>query len=430
MFSQTFRVSNFTRIKQQLLIWSGQFSSCCFMDNNQYGSPLQQQECLVAAGALHELNASAGIALKQLQQFIDQHSGQWIFGHVCYDVKDEIEGLPYKKRNEIDFAPLSFFVPQVVIRLSANSIIISSEIFLPENIWAEICGTANPNNGSLGSADLKPRITRQQYFDIIDQLKNHIHRGDCYEINFCQEFYTETACIDPVQLYDRLNKLSPNPFSCYYKIKQSHLLCASPERYLALIGNELFSQPIKGTASRNLKNAADDEIKRQQLQNDKKERSENVMVVDLVRNDLSRICVEGTVKVTELFGIYTYPQVHQMISTVSGQVKPGTSFTDILTATFPMGSMTGAPKKRVMELIDQYEQGSRGLFSGTVGYITPEGTFDFNVVIRSILYNSQTNYLSYWVGGGITWYSKKEEECEECMLKAMAMKKVLQTATP
>lgn len=166
------------------------------------------------------------------------------------------------------------------------------------------------------------------------------------------------------------------------------------------------------------------------LYNSAKDRSENVMVVDLVRNDLSKVCEDGTVKTDELFGIYSFPQVHQMISTVSGTLKKDVSFTDIIKATFPMGSMTGAPKKRVMELIEQYERTRRGIFSGAVGYINPDGDFDFNVVIRSIMYNEATDYLSYQVGSGITWYCDAEQEWEECLMKAAAIKTVLENKEP
>jgi para-aminobenzoate synthetase component 1 len=168
-----------------------------------------------------------------------------------------------------------------------------------------------------------------------------------------------------------------------------------------------------------------DERLRNELRNSGKDRSENVMVVDLVRNDLSKVCTEGSVQTDELFGIYSFPQVHQMISTISGQLKPGVSFTDILKASFPMGSMTGAPKRRVMQLIEQYEKTKRGIYSGAVGYIDPQGDFDFNVVIRSILYNATDRYLSYQVGGGITAYSEAEKEYEECLLKAAAISQVL-----
>ena len=189
-------------------------------------------------------------------------------------------------------------------------------------------------------------------------------------------------------------------------------------------GSKNISQPIKGTSKRMQENAVSDEKNKMDLYHSNKDRSENVMIVDLVRNDLSKVCKEGTVKVDELFGIYSFPQVHQMISTVSGELKDNISFQEIIRATFPMGSMTGAPKKRVMELIEQYERTKRGIFSGAVGYISPNGDFDFNVVIRSIMYNSQSGYLSFLTGSGITFYSDPEKEWEECLLKAEAMKNV------
>jgi para-aminobenzoate synthetase component 1 len=150
------------------------------------------------------------------------------------------------------------------------------------------------------------------------------------------------------------------------------------------------------------------------------------MVVDLVRNDLSRICLPDSVRVEELYGIYSFPQVHQMISTIKGRLAPGTGFAAAIRATFPMGSMTGAPKNRVVGLIRQYERTRRGIFSGAVGYCRPEGDFDLNVVIRSILYNQEGSYLSYLVGSGITFYSDPVLEYEECLLKAEGMKKALQ----
>ena len=257
------------------------------------------------------------------------------------------------------------------------------------------------------------------------ELQQHILQGNCYEINFCQEFYNDHAVINPLQVYMALSKESPNPFSCYYKLEDKYLLCASPERYLRKKGNRLISQPIKGTIRRNNKRAEADAFNRETLQHSSKERSENIMIVDLVRNDLAKVCIEGSVKVDELMGIYAFPQVYQMISTISGEVAHTVPVTNIVKATFPMGSMTGAPKKRVMELIEQYEQTKRGLFSGAVGYISPVQDMDFNVVIRSILYNASNRYLSFQTGSAITYYSRAEDEYEECLLKAEAIKKVL-----
>jgi para-aminobenzoate synthetase component I len=273
--------------------------------------------------------------------------------------------------------------------------------------------------------DIKGKIQKEEYISIIRHLQKHILRGDCYEINFCQEFYSDKTIIDPVAVYKKLAAVSPNPFSALYRVNDKWLLCASPERFLKKQGIKILSQPIKGTSKRVTGDIQKDELSKDQLLHSAKDRSENVMVVDLVRNDLAKICKEGTVQVDELYGIYSFPQVHQMISTVSGELKKNSSFAEIVKATFPMGSMTGAPKKRVMELIEQYEKTKRGIFSGCLGYISPNGDFDLNVVIRSIMYNASSAYLSFQAGSGITFYSDPEKEWEECLLKAEAIKTVL-----
>ena len=244
-------------------------------------------------------------------------------------------------------------------------------------------------------------------------------------MNFCHEFYAENAIVDPFEVYLKLNRVSPMPFSCFYRNKDKYLMCASPERFLKKEGSKIISQPIKGTIKRGV-TPKEDEALKNQLLNDPKERSENVMIVDLVRNDLSRTAKKGSVKVDELFGIYSFPQVQQMISTVSAEVKEEHHFVDVIKYAFPMGSMTGAPKIKAMELIEKYETTKRGLYSGTAGYITPAGDFDFNVVIRSILYNASEKYLSFTVGNAITHNSISESEYEECLLKAKAMFEVLE----
>jgi para-aminobenzoate synthetase component 1 len=271
---------------------------------------------------------------------------------------------------------------------------------------------------------MEPRLSRDEYISQVEQIRWHIQKGDCYEVNYCQEFIAH-ARIDPAETFRKLCSLSPNPFTTFYRFRNDYLICASPERFLKRDGKKIFSQPIKGTAPR-YADKEEDEAAAGKLQASLKERAENVMVVDLVRNDLSRVCKEGTVKVSELFGLYSFPQVHQLISTIEGELLDGVSFQSIMEACFPMGSMTGAPKKRVMEIIDSKEPGARGIFSGSVGYMDEEGNFDFNVVIRSLMYNSDKDLLSYQVGSGITFYSDPRQEWEECMVKAEAIKKVLE----
>src|SRR5690606_11612821 len=253
----------------------------------------------------------------------------------------------------------------------------------------------------------------------------HIHRGDVYEANFCQEFYALNAVIDPVQTYNKLNSISKPPFATFLKMDDKYLLSASPERYLKKEGKKIISQPIKGTAKR-ADTALEDDLFRFSLENDPKERSENIMIVDLVRNDLSRIAKKGSVKVKELCKVYTFEQVHQMISTVEAEVEDHIHPVEIIKATFPMGSMTGAPKISAMKVIEEVEETKRGLYSGAVGYFKPSGDFDFNVIIRSILYNKTEKYVSYSVGSAITSKSTPEKEYEECLVKAKAMKQVLE----
>ena len=422
----TFSISDFEQTKEKVLNWVQQFSTFSFLDNHQYQIEPHTLECLLAAGIKRQLKVSPGTALDELQQFIDEKNS-WLFGHLAYDLKNEIEKLTTANPGYIGFPDLYFFEPEVIIRLTANEMII--EAGNPAAVYAAVSAPASGSTQqpALSAAiNIQSRFSQQQYTAVINKLKQHILRGDCYEINFCQDFFAENAGINPVEVYKKLSVLSPNPFSALYRIDNSWLLCASPERFLKKQGNKLLSQPIKGTSKRILNDGAEDDKSKDELKHSAKDRSENVMVVDLVRNDLAKICEEGTVKVDELYGIYSFPQVHQMISTVSGELKKNTSFTEIIKATFPMGSMTGAPKMRVMELIEEYEQTKRGIFSGAVGYISPDGDFDFNVVIRSIMYNAESEHLSFLAGSAITFSSDPQKEWEECLIKAEAMKKVLE----
>jgi len=419
----TFIVSDFEQVKEKVLNWTQRFGTFCFLDNHQYQIWPHAVECLLAAGIKRKLKAEAGNALEQLQRFIDEKPG-WLFGHLGYDLKNEIEKLSSSHPDRIQFPGLFFFEPEIVIRFRETEMTI--EATNPEKIFEEINAVILPGSPALKKVSIENRLSKNDYIQIIERLKEHILRGDCYEINFCQEFFAENAWMDPVSVYNRLSAVSPNPFSALYKMDDHWLICTSPERFLKKEGNKILSQPIKGTTKRITGDNEKDNLSKDELLLSTKDRSENVMVVDLVRNDLAKVCKEGTVKVDELYGIYSFPQVHQMISTVSGDLKEQISFREIIKATFPMGSMTGAPKKRVMELIEQYEKTKRGIFSGALGYITPEADFDFNVIIRSIMYNKETKYLSFQAGSGITFYSDAEKEWEECLLKAMAMKKVLE----
>jgi para-aminobenzoate synthetase component 1 len=423
----TFRLANgqYKEIKQKMLNWSSQFSIFLFLDSNNYPSAYKRYECLLAAGCAEVIEGNEHGLPGDLQQ-LHNNKKDWLFGHISYDYKNQLEkGLVSRHAVKTEFPLFHFFRPQIVCYINKECTLLTIESLdvTPETIYTSIlCCTAEIAT-RLPRLQFRQAIDKDTYLQTITKLRQHIAAGDCYEINFCNEGYCENAVIDPLPVFVSLNTLSPAPFAAYYRLNDKYALCASPERYLQKNGNKLLAQPIKGTARRGSNEQTDNDIKTA-LQNDIKERAENVMITDLMRNDLARCCETGSVMVEELFGIYTFPQVHQMISTISGTLQKVLSFTDALRYTFPMGSMTGAPKIKVMQLIDMYEHCRRELFAGTMGYIDPNGDFDFNVVIRSLFYNAGTQYLSYQTGGAITYDSKPENEWEEMRLKAWALEQI------
>lgn len=375
---------------------------------------------MIAAAAVDELKCLSGNAFDQLKSFYATHK-QWIFGFFSYDLKNETEDLSSSHLDSLDFPDLYFFVPKYLIAFKNGKV----EVLIGHHsILDDIESFQSSAETKLNSIKITQRLSKDQYTRKVKALQDHIIRGDIYEINFCQEFFAENTEIDPIQTFEALNQVSPTPFAGYFKVHGKYILSATPERFLCKRGSKLISQPIKGTAKRS-SDLIEDEAIKQQLRNDIKEQAENVMIVDLVRHDLTKSAVKGSVKVDELFGIYSFPQVHQMISTVSCELNPDIHFIDAIKNAFPMGSMTGAPKVKAMKLIEEYEVTKRGIYSGSFGCISPDGDFDFNVVIRSILYNAESNYLSFQVGGAITYQSNATLEYEECLLKASAILKVL-----
>ena len=407
-----------------MLNWADQFNIFSFLDTHGYEQPLSAQSCLLGAGAHTSISCDAGQAFNRLQELLNT-TQDWIFGHLSYELKNETESLVSKHKDGIGFDDLRFFVPDILLRLTDHELLIGVLKGEPSEIWDQLNAIQPARIDPVEEIGIHSRFSKEEYIDTVEKIRAHIHRGDCYELNFCQEFYAQSKGFDPIQAYSRLSATSPNPFSALYKNEHRYLICASPERYLCRRGQKVYSQPIKGTAPRILNDPEKDLGQLHELKNSSKERAENIMVVDLVRNDLSRVCVEGSVRVEELCEVYSFPQVHQMISTISGQLPNGIGSTEVLKHSFPMGSMTGAPKRKVLELIERYEKTKRGLFSGAVGYFAPDGDFDFNVVIRSLFYNDDTGYLSFQVGSGITYYANAAAEYEECLLKAEAIKKVL-----
>jgi len=432
---QTFRNTTYQTARVKLadrsdflnraLAWSAGFDPVCLLDSNQHQAyqPLEQ-DALLAVGAVRSFQQAKGQgAFEGLQNFWEQHPN-WLFGHFSYDLKNDLEVLESKHPDYVQFPEIHFFQPQYLFKLLGTEVEIASLDIPPRQLFETILKTKPLSPPSWPTTRIQRRFSKNEYLDKVRAIQQHTLDGDVYELNFCQEFFAASVDVNPRELYQSLNAKARAPFSAFYQLGNSHLLCASPERFIRKKGNTLLSQPIKGTIHRG-KTPEEDEQLRYELRHSTKDQAENVMIVDLVRNDFARSCLPGSVAVDELFGIYSFEQVFQMISTISGQLHPEVHFVDAIKHAFPMGSMTGAPKIKSMELIDRYERSKRGLYSGSVGYLTPTGDFDFNVVIRSLQYNSLEQYLSFQVGGAIVYDSVPEKEYAECLLKAQAMLEVL-----
>jgi para-aminobenzoate synthetase component 1 len=411
--------------KSQLLAWSKQFREVVFLDSNDYKQQYSSYDCILAVEAFTTVKTDYHNAFEELKQY-QQQTKDWLFGYLSYDLKNDTEALQSNNFDGLHFPDLFFFQPKKLFLLKDHEVSIHYLRMCDDEMesdFNEIVAYRQPTTDNR-QPKIAQRISKENYIAKVTEMLSHIQRGDIYEANFCMEFYAENATIDALAIYQKLNGISLPPFAVFFKNNQHYLLCASPERYLRKEGNKVISQPIKGTAKRYADKDLDEKSK-EDLAENPKERSENIMIVDLVRNDLSHTATKGSVEVEELCGIYSFEQVHQMISTVVSTVADSTSPVAIIRTTFPMGSMTGAPKISAMKIIEALEETKRGLYSGAVGYFTPNNDFDFNVVIRSILYNAQNKYLSFSVGSAITSQANPEQEYEECLLKAKAMFEVL-----
>lgn len=414
--------------KQQLLIWAQQFDDVVWLDSNNYAQKYTSYDAVLAVDAFTSIQTDYKDSFEKLKEY-QTTTNDWVFGYLTYDLKNDIEALNSKNYDGLGFPDLYFFQPKKLFLIKGNQVTIQYLNYVDDELQTDLkvigkCGQSQRSN-LCSDVKIKLRIHKDEYFKKVNKILEHIHRGDIYEANFCQEFYAERTCINPLETYQNLNAISNPPFASFVKQYDKYVLCASPERYIKKEAQTVISQPIKGTSKR-AKNPEEDKQLKEALANDEKERSENIMIVDLVRNDLSKTALKGSVKVEELCKIYTFDQVHQMISTVTSKVTPETHPVDIIKTTFPMGSMTGAPKISAMHIIEDIEETKRGIYSGAIGYFTPNGNFDYNVVIRSILYNSTKQYISYSVGGAITAKSNPLKEYEECLVKAKAMREVLE----
>ena len=405
------------------LAWADTFKIAAYYNPNNIEYPHQ--------GFKHFLAVSDGEAISFPEQGVFEKLRQemkskesYLCGYLSYDLKNQIEKLESRHPDNLNFPEILFFRPAIILNFYSKGITISFSPDYNASIIDTILATVTPAARKPESIEIQQKVSKTAYKAAVETIKNKILEGDVYEMNYCMEFFSWQSGIDPLPLYLSLMQESPTPFSGYLKFNGNYLLCASPERYLKKQDKALISQPIKGTKRRGITPEEDQQLKLQ-LRQDEKELAENMMIVDLVRNDLSRSCTIGSVTVEEMFGVYGFRQVWQMISTVTGELKPENDLVDALKGSFPMGSMTGAPKISAMQIIEELEVTKRGLYSGAFGYITQEQDGDFNVVIRSIQYNSNTGYLSFMVGSAITYDSDPEKEYEECLLKAQAIFNVL-----
>lgn len=419
-------IANPVLFKQQILTWAQQFREVVFMDSNDYPQQYSSYDCILAVDAFTSIKTDYHNAFEDLKQY-QQVTKDWLFGYLSFDLKNDVELLHSNNFDGLDFPDLFFFQPKKVFLLKGNQLEIQYLNMCDDEVeidFKEIIKLESQTFVTLSADEVQQRISKENYLHKVNKILEHIHRGDIYEANFCMEFFIENANINPLEKFLKLNEISKSPLAVYFKNNTQFLLSASPERYVKKEGDLIISQPIKGTAKR-FQDPTEDEKSKTELALDPKERSENIMVSDLVRNDLSRTAQKGSVKVEELCGIYSFEQVHQMISTITSRLDSQYTGVDVIKTTFPMGSMTGTPKVSVLKIIEELEETKRGLYSGAVGYFTPNGDFDFNVVIRSILYNQEKKYASFSVGSAITSQSVPEKEYEECLLKAKAMREVL-----
>lgn len=425
-----YTVNSIQEIKTKLLLWSQQFEECIFLDSNEHQDSYSNYEAILAVDAFTAIKTDSEDAFLKLDDY-QQQSKDWLFGYLSYDLKNDIEKLTSNNPDRLGFPELYFFQPKKIWFVSLDGLeaqylkMVEDEI---ENDFKSILNTKIDSEQTATSIQFIPQWKQENYIEKAKSILHHIQRGDIYEVNFCQEFYAENVQIKPISVYQNLNTISKAPFSCFLRLEEFYAMGASPERFLSKQGDQLVSQPIKGTARRS-EFKEEDKLLKHQLATDSKEISENIMIVDLVRNDMSKTAQKASVNVEELCQVYTYKQVHQMISTLTSKVKPGLSVAEILKSMFPMGSMTGAPKPSAMQIAEHYESTKRGLYSGAIGYISPDNDFDFNVVIRTLLYNSKLLCLSYMVGSALTAKAMPENEYAECLLKGKALQNAVNATT-
>ena len=415
-FSKSYSIINKDEFVEKIIQFSSVKNNFVLLNSNDYSD---EYDLIVAYGIESSIKSSDNSLIK-LDNYIDSVD-DWVFGYLSYDLKNEIEDLNDKNEDIFNLPNINFFQPKVIwlIKNGTATILSQNKKNLIDD-WIQINSLNCLETLNKSKINLKSRGSKDDYIRKINRIKERILKGDCYEMNFCFDMYCKNNTIDPYQTYIKLNNYTRSPMSTFLKLDNLYLMSSSPERFIKKENKKIISQPIKGTAKRGLDSHEDKEITNKLL-SDPKELSENHMIVDLVRNDLSRIAEKGSVRVKKLNKLNTFKRVHQLISTIEANIQSNIEFSKIIEGTFPMGSMTGAPKIKSMNIIDEYESVKRGLYSGSVGYIKPNKDFDFNVIIRSIIYDRSLKEINVSVGSAITFKSDPESEYDECLIKAEPM---------
>jgi len=401
------------------------YENISYLNPNQYSNyPQKPFRHLIAFGSEHSMQTNdTQNVFDAWKEIRSQYSKDWLFVFISYEGKNSVEELTSKKEQAIHFHTATFNIPEHVWEITPTEIRILKGN--GNSIIADIQNSHDEEKKDQPTISIHPLVSRLQYIKQVTAIQKYILEGNAYEINYCIPFIGKGK-LNAVDTYLKLNTLTPMPFSVFYKFNREYILSASPERFIKKNQQQIISQPIKGTSKRGSTIEEDKQLKII-LRDSQKEQAENAMIVDLVRNDLSRTAVAGSVHVPELCGMYTFPNVHQLISTVASTMDPVYSSIEVIKQAFPMGSMTGAPKVSAMHFIDSVEEVARGPFSGMVGYMDPEDNFDFNVLIRSIFYNNGTEEIFMEAGSAITHYADAETEYEECITKITPMITILST---
>ncbi|MCB0770345.1 MAG: anthranilate synthase component I family protein [Flavobacteriales bacterium] len=363
--------------------------------------------------------------IRQLDEPVFNDHGaveDWCFGALRYEWKDALEPALGRSKEQVSEPHCRWFIPRFVVEWKGEEV--SMHVLHEDSVVAREWASGFFRHGAkvpVGPEfEWVEQFDRGGYLGEVAVLMQHIRRGDIYEVNYCIPRRARSNTFDPFGAFARLLERSAAPYAGFFRWNDAFAVCASPERFMAFEKDRILGQPMKGTRPRSLDRQVDERLRRE-LAADEKERSENVMALDVMRHDFSKVAAPGSVLVRDLCAVVSLPKVHQMVSTVSASLRSGLTPYDALAAAFPMASMTGAPKVRAMQLIEAAEKGPRGLFSGSLGFFAPDGTGDWNVVIRSLLFDAATGGASIHTGSAITAMCDPEMEWEECQLKARSV---------